>query len=85
MLDQRFAYNRFLAGTEADRKRLADELGQELTRRLQAASDPAQAGHACIEDLPAWKPADHLRHLADGPHHSAYPPDLSCSRRSTCG
>jgi hypothetical protein len=53
VLDHRFAYDNFVAATDADRRRLADELAQELTRRVQASSDPAQAGYDCIADLKA--------------------------------
>jgi hypothetical protein len=51
VLDHRFSYDRFVAGTDADRQRLADDLAQELTRRVQASADPAQAGYDCVDDL----------------------------------
>jgi hypothetical protein len=51
VLDHRFSYDSFVAGTDADRQRIADDLAQELTRRVQASADPAQAASDCVDDL----------------------------------
>jgi hypothetical protein len=51
VLDHRFSYEMFVAGTDGSRERLAHELAEELVRRLQASSDPANTAYECIEDL----------------------------------
>jgi hypothetical protein len=53
VLDNRFSYDQFTAGTDDDRDRLTRDLADELTRRVRAAADPAKAGGDCIEDLRA--------------------------------
>ena len=51
VLDHRFSYETFVAGTDEYRERLANELEEELVRRLQASSDPAKTAYECIENL----------------------------------
>jgi hypothetical protein len=51
MLESRFSYDAFVAATDAGRQRLAEDLSEELTRRVQASADAAQAAYDCVDDL----------------------------------
>jgi hypothetical protein len=49
MLDARFSYESFVRS--ADHTALAQALSDELTRRLRAATAPAQEGYAIVDEL----------------------------------
>jgi hypothetical protein len=49
MLDDRFSYDNLSAS--ADRKELVEALRMEITRRVQAASDPENEGRSVVEEL----------------------------------